>query len=315
MPSLRSPVDQAPYLARRYPENVLRLLCQSGGGLHGLPPYPHDQGERNPAPLARDAVDESDAERCEDGDPMTLQTPQQWIESADLIQCNKYHARITTAACEAFQDRHDSSEMGNWKHGEFSKYPHPCKGCENFREKADRSLVLKSRRIAPSLPIPTGQTHIRPRVTVICPRCREKREVTVDRTMQPSFIASRGMCRSCSRREKNKNKPPRLSPTRKVDVVCPVCGKARQVSYHYTKREGFTGRCATCATIATNKTRGVSRDDWKKKIDVTCPGCDSVRQVQYGFTVRPDFTGFCAKCAQLNKRKKSYKKDWGKHDK
>lgn len=245
---------------------------------------------------------------------MTPQTAQQWLSNADLIQCDRYHARITRAACEAFQTRHDSEQNGNWKHGEFAKYPHPCKACENFREKADRSLVLKSRRIAPSLPIPTGDTRVRPRVTVICPICHEKREVTVDRTMQPSFIASGGLCRSCGRREKNKNKPPRLNPTRKVEVVCPVCGKARKVCYHYTKRAGYTGRCATCATIATNKKRGVSRDDWKKKVDVTCPGCGKVRQVQYGFTTRHDFTGFCAKCAQANKKKLIHK-DWGKDDK
>jgi hypothetical protein len=170
--------------------------------------------------------------------------------------------------------------------------------------------VLKSRRIAPSLPIPTGQTHIRPRVTVLCPVCHEKREVTVDRTMQPSFMSSGGMCRSCTRREKNKGKPSqKLDPNRKVEVTCPVCGKARTVCYHYTKREGYTGRCATCATTATNKKRGVSRDDWKKKVDVTCPKCKAVRKVQYGFTVRHDFTGFCAKCAQANKRKLSHKKD------
>jgi hypothetical protein len=242
---------------------------------------------------------------------MTPQTAQEWLESTDLIQCDRYHARITRAACEAFQTRHDSEQNGNWKHGEFAKYPHPCKACENFREKADRSFMLKSRRMAPSLPIPKGETHIRPRVTVLCPVCHEKREVTVDRTMQPSFIASGGVCRSCGRREKNKGKPSRKQdPTRKVEVKCPVCGKARKVCYHYTKREGYTGRCATCATVATNKKRGVSRDDWKKKVDAKCPGCGKVRQVQYGFTVRHDFTGYCSKCAQANKKKLSHKKDW-----
>lgn len=243
---------------------------------------------------------------------MTPQTQQQWIESADLIQCDRYHARITTASCEAFQDRHDSSEMGYWKHGEYANCPHPCKGCEHLKQRQERQSALKSRRIAPSLPIPTGQLRmVGSKVTVICPVCHQKREVTESRTLQPSFIASGGMCRSCGRREKNKNKPPRLSPTRKVEVVCPECGKARKVCYHYTKRSGYTGRCATCATIATNKTRGVSREGWVAKVDVTCPKCHEVRQVQYGFTTRSDFTGLCARCAQLNKRKKSYKKDWG----
>ena len=218
--------------------------------------------------------------------PMTPQTHQQWIESANLIQCDRYHARITTASCQAFQNRHDSEQNGNWKHGGFSKYPHPCEGCEHFTNHESRSAALNSRRIAPSLPIPTGETHIRPRVTVICPVCHEKREVTVDRTTQPSFIASGGLCRSCGRREKNKSKPSiKQDPTRKVEVVCPVCGKTRKVCNHFTKRAGYTGRCPTFATIATNKKRGVSRDDWKKKVDVTCPGCGKVRQVQYGFTV------------------------------
>lgn len=243
---------------------------------------------------------------------MTPQTAQQWIESADIIQCNRYHARITRAACEAFQDRHDSTEVGYWKHGEYSNCPHPCQGCEHFKPRSDRSSSLKSKRIAPTLPIPTGETHIRPRVTALCPVCHEKREVTVDRTMQPSFLASSGMCRSCCRREKNKGKPSKKQdPTRKVEVVCPVCGKTRKVCHHFTKRAGYTGRCPTCATTATNKKRGVSRDDWKKKVDVTCPGCNAVRQVQYGFTTRHDFTGFCAKCAQANK-KKLIQKDWVK---
>lgn len=239
---------------------------------------------------------------------MPLQTQQQWIETADLIQCDRYHARITESACEAFQDRHDSSEMGMWKHGEYSHCPHPCKGCEHLKQRQERQSALKSKRIAPSLPIPTGETRIRQKATVICPVCHEKREVTVDRTTQPSFISSGGMCRSCGRREKNKSKPKRLDPRRKVPVTCPVCGNTREVSWHLTRREGYTGRCGSCAVTEMNKQRGVSREGWKERVDVTCPKCKRVRQVQYGFTVRKDFTGFCSRCAQ--KAKKHYKKDW-----
>lgn len=130
---------------------------------------------------------------------MTPQTQQQWIESADLIHCDRYHARITTASCEAFQDRHDSEERGMWKHGEYANCPHPCKGCEHLKQRQERQSARKSRRIAPSLSIPTGETRVRPRVTVICPECHEKREVTAAHTSHPSFIASGGLCRSCAR--------------------------------------------------------------------------------------------------------------------
>lgn len=240
---------------------------------------------------------------------MTQKTAQQWIETADLIQCDRYHARITEAACEAFQTRHDSSEMGYWKHGEYSNCPHPCKGCEHLKERNERSCALKSRRIAPSLPIPTGGTRMRPRVTVICPECRERREVTVAHTSHPSFIASGGLCRSCA---KQKNGKPRIDQNQKIEVTCPVCGKHRKVLYCYTKRKGYTWRCSHCATVATNKSRGVPREGWRAKVDVTCPKCGTMRQVQYGFTTRPDFTGMCATCAQKSKRKRGVKKDWSK---
>ncbi len=243
---------------------------------------------------------------------MTPQTAQQWIEQANLIQCYRYHARITHASCEAFQDRHDSSEMEYWKHGEYSNCPHPCKGCEHLKQRQERQSALKSRRIAPSLPMPTGETRIRQKATVICPVCHGKREVTIDRTMQPSFIANGGICRSCGRKKRVKSA---LDPNRKIEVKCPVCGKTRQVVHYYTRREGFTGRCSTCATVATNKKRGVSREDWKAKVDVTCPKCETIRQVQYGFTVRPDFTGLCAGCAQKAKRPRTHKKDCGANDK
>lgn len=243
------------------------------------------------------------------GCAMTQQTAQQWLSQANLIQCDRYHARITTAACEAFQNRHDSEQNGNWKHGEYSNCPHPCQGCDRLKQCSDRSSTLKSRRIAPSLPIPTGELRVREYVTVVCPVCSEQRQVMVATTMTPGFIAKGGICKGCSRRRNRKKDP--VDRNKKVTIKCPTCGKVREMSLRYTQRPGFTGKCAACATNEANRKRGiVPRGDWKKKVDVKCPKCKQVRQVQYGFTVDKTFTGLCAGCAQKAKRHRPYKKDW-----